>query len=177
MISVFVDITRRKEVDEQRIQALEMLRIAMQGAHAGTFELDLEDFSLRLSPEAVRIYGLPSTHDGRLTHIEWLDLVHPEDRDRRPPSSSGDEPDNASRSFEFRLREKEGKVRWLRALSHSLPISRGPGQTQIVGLIFDDTERKLAEEAARAGEALNLSISEASVDGITLLDAKATSRS
>ena len=86
-IALMLDITRRREVDEQRTQAIEMLRMALRGADAGLFELDLEDFSLRLSPEAVRIYGLPETHGAFLSHEEWMELVHPDDRALPPPAS------------------------------------------------------------------------------------------
>ena len=49
------------------------------------------------------------------------------------------------------------------SICNAIPSAKG-GMTRLAGLVFDDTERKLAEEAARAGEALNLSITEASAD-------------
>ncbi|WP_129794216.1 PAS domain-containing protein [Sphingosinicella sp. CPCC 101087] len=151
-IVVVVDTTRRRQVDEQRIRALDMLRMALQGAEAGTFELSLEDYSVRLSPEAVRIYGLPDSHDGKLTHRDWLELVNPEDA-ARPPllfADAGSAP--APRAFEFRLREQNGTVRWLRTLSHPVPADSGESP-RVVGLVFDDTERKEAEQKLQASEA------------------------
>ncbi|MGZ8347277.1 MAG: EAL domain-containing protein [Allosphingosinicella sp.] len=152
MILLMIDASQRREVDQQRARAIEMLRIALQGAQAGTYELDLGDFSLKLSPEAVRIYGLPSEHDGCLTHEDWLALVNPEDAARPPSFAPAGDGILPSRTFEFRLRERDGVVRWLRALSHPEPIVSG-ARRLIVGMIFDDTERKLAEQTLQAREA------------------------
>ncbi|MDB5683295.1 MAG: gmr 4 [Sphingomonas bacterium] len=148
-ITVAVDITQRRRIDEQRIHAIEMLTVALKGADAGTFELDVDDFSVRLSPEAARIYGLPTTHEGFITRTDWLDLIHPDDAMLPPPSSRG--PETKPRAFEFRLRERDGHVRWLRTLSHPIPIHKGE-RTSIIGLIFDDTERKEAEQRLQASE-------------------------
>ncbi|MEA3040490.1 MAG: hypothetical protein QOE79_3003, partial [Sphingomonadales bacterium] len=150
-IALILDITRRREVDEQRTHAIEMLRMALQGANAGLFELDLEDFSLQLSPEAVRIYGLPETHGEHLSHDHWLRLVHPDDRALPPPSSSRPELDRTPIAFEFRVRDPDGTIRWLSSLSHPIPIEKDE-HPRIVGLIFDNTERKLAEQRLVASE-------------------------
>jgi diguanylate cyclase (GGDEF)-like protein/PAS domain S-box-containing protein len=151
VISLMLDITQRREVDGQRNQAIEMLRMALQGANAGLFELDLEDFSLRLTPEAARIYGLPENHGELLTHEAWLEIVHPDDRALAPPSSTGPEMDRIPAAFEFRVRDPDGNVRWLSSLSHPIPMEKGKHK-RIAGLIFDDTERKLAEQRLLASE-------------------------
>jgi diguanylate cyclase (GGDEF)-like protein/PAS domain S-box-containing protein len=169
-IVVMLDTTRRREVDDQRDRAIEMLRMALQGADAGTFELDLDDYSVRLSPEAVRIYDLPEDHDGQLSHAEWAELVNPEDAAQPPPirAEAGAEP--APRSFEFRLREKDGHTRWLRTISHPI-ASDAAGARRIVGLIFDDTERKTAEQKLKAREAHLRLIQEAAHIGTYRTDA------
>ncbi|WP_114954330.1 EAL domain-containing protein [Sphingosinicella terrae] len=152
VLSVVVDATERRRVEAQRLRANDMLRMALDGADAGTFELNLEDFALRLSPEAVRIYGLPRDHDGRLSHEEWLALVDPRDSAHPPPVRAAGDGHALPRAFEFRLRERDGEVRWLRALSHPIPAEAGGGE-RLFGLIFDDTERKLAEQKLQSSEA------------------------
>jgi len=151
-IVVMLDTTRRRQIDEQRNRAIDMLRMALQGADAGMFELSLDDYSVRLSPEAVRIYGLPESHDGNLTHGDWLELVNPEDAAKPPPVAADPGVAPGPRAFEFRLRERDGAVRWLRTLSHPSPLGSG-AESRIVGLIFDDTERKVAEQKLQASEA------------------------
>jgi diguanylate cyclase (GGDEF)-like protein/PAS domain S-box-containing protein len=146
-----LDITRRREVDEERIHAIKMLNMALQGADAGLFELDLEDFSLWLTPEAIRIYGLPETHGPHLSHESWRQLLHPDDRAIPPPISSGAEAVSKPVALDFRVRDADGKVRWVRSLSHAIPSAKGE-MTRIAGLIFDDTERTEAEQKLLASE-------------------------
>ena len=150
-IALMLDITERREMDEQRTHAIEMLRMSLRGANAGLFELDLVDFSLQLSPEAARIYGLPETHGEYLSHEGWLGLVHPEDCSLPAPTSTRPEMDRTPISFEFRVRDPDGTVRWLSSLSLPIPIDKGK-HNRIVGLIFDNTERKRTEQRLLAGE-------------------------
>ena len=148
-ITVLLDITKRRELDEQRDHAIKMLHMAVQGADAGLYELDLEDFSLWLTPEALRIYGLPESHGPHLSHAEWRALLHPDDLDIPPPIASGEEAVSKPVALEFRVRDKDGRVRWLRSLSHAIPTAKG-AMTRLAGLVFDDTERKLAEQKLAA---------------------------
>ena len=151
-ITLLLDITRRREVDDQRDHAIKMLHMAVQGADAGLYELDLEDFSLWLSPEALRIYGLPESHGPHMSHAEWRTLLHPDDVDIPPPIDSGEKAAAKPVALEFRVRDNDGRIRWLRSLSHAIPSTKGE-MKRLAGLVFDDTERKLAEQKLRASEA------------------------
>ena len=150
-ITVLLDITKRRELDEQRDHAIKMLHMAVQGADAGLFELDTEDFSLWLTPEALRIYGLPEAHGPHLSHAEWRTLLHPDDLVIPPPIESGAQAVSKPIALEFRVRDKDGKIRWLRSLSHTIPSAKGE-MKRLAGLVFDDTERKLAEQKLQASE-------------------------
>ncbi|MBV9884090.1 MAG: EAL domain-containing protein [Sphingomonadaceae bacterium] len=150
-IALLLDITARHEVDEQRDRAITMLHMAVQGADAGLFELDLEDYSLWLTPEALRIYGLPESHGPHLSHAEWRTLLHPGDLDIPPPIASEKDCGSKPVALEFRVCDPDGGIRWLRSLSHAIPSAKG-NLTRLAGLVFDDTERKLAEQKLLAGE-------------------------
>ena len=150
-ITLLLDITKRRELDEQRDRAINMLHMAVQGADAGLYELDLEDFSLWLTPEALRIYGLPDSHSLHMSHAEWRSLLHPDDLDIPPPMASNEGVASRPIALEFRVQDKDDKIRWLRSLSHAIPSAKGD-MTRLAGLVFDDTERKLAEQELLASE-------------------------
>ena len=127
--------------------------MAVQGADAGLFELDLEDFSLppelprrcasTACPELARRL-MSATRNG-------CSLLHPDDSTLPPPLASGAQLGSEPVAFEFRVRDTDGKVRWLRSLSHAIP-SATDSMTRLAGLVFDDTERKLAEQKLLASE-------------------------
>jgi PAS domain S-box-containing protein len=79
--------------------------------------------------------------------IEFIEIIVPEDQplilENRKKLKS-----NSKLVFEdeFRIRTKNGDIRWVREITRSIrDRSGGPGNFQ--GLIYDITERKMAEEA------------------------------
>ena len=171
-ISVMLDTTRRRQVEAQRSEANEMLEMALAGAAAGTFELSLEDYSLRLSPRAARICGLPEDHDGHLAHDQWRDLIEADDAAKPLAALTDGSP---ARAFEVRLSApRGGRVRWLRALSN--PTSSADRESgRLFGLLFDDTDRKEAEQRLRASEAHLRLVQEAARIGSYQADAQVNS--
>ena len=151
VITVAQDITARKRAEQERQRSADMFQMALQGAGAGTWDLDLSDYSLRLSPEAVRIYGLRDDHCGLVSNEEWLSLVHPDDAVRALVSGTEFSESLHSPAIEFRVRGGDGKIRWLRTLGHIIRDAEDK-PIRMVGLIFDDTERKNAEQALQASE-------------------------
>ncbi|MDI6697079.1 MAG: GAF domain-containing protein [Anaerolineales bacterium] len=82
----------------------------------------------------------------------WQVLVYPEDmpialaRARRLLANQHD-------VSEFRIRRKDGAIRWLRDHGHPIWDATQGRVTRIYGAAQDITQRKLAEEASRAAEA------------------------
>src|SRR3954453_18567406 len=59
----------------------EELLLALEAAHAGTFRVDLRTRELRWSPSLSALYGL-APDEAPSSFEEFLDLVHPDDRER-----------------------------------------------------------------------------------------------
>ncbi|HTE19107.1 MAG TPA: PAS domain S-box protein, partial [Armatimonadota bacterium] len=74
------------------------------------------------------------------------------DEDREPTDRHAKAEVLAGRSYaqEFRCRDREGRVRWLREEVHVEPVA--PAHWRAVGVCFDITEQKQHEEAGRAAE-------------------------
>ncbi|MBI5717381.1 MAG: PAS domain-containing protein [Burkholderiales bacterium] len=85
--------------------------------------------------------------DGLLMHK----LRHPEDRARIEALTAARNATGAATEMEHRVLLPDGRVKWLHVLSAAAPAEQGLPVR--VGMVFDITARKQAEQALRASEA------------------------
>jgi len=101
--------------------------------------------------------------------IRWDQMVHPDDRAvfaGEARKLSGEPPRIVD--HEYRILRRDGAVRWVRDVGQSVPAA--PSATGLVnGLVWDVTERRLADEARRSEEVRLRSIFRASPTGIGLV--------
>src|SRR3546814_372184 len=163
-IVVAHDITDRKAAEKERQRTNDLLQFSLDGAGAGTWEVDLAGGLLRLSPAARRIYGFPQDHSGELKREDWAALVDPDSLTNMQESfrlfCSSQEPS----SMEFKIHGVDGRERWLRALGRA-DFDQCGCPVRIGGLVYDDSERKRAEEEMRASEAHLRLVQEAALIG------------
>ena len=106
--------------------------------------VDEDSESIYVSPQVVELLGIEQ--DEWLTDpYAWRHHVHPEDIDRAwdeyRHAYNAHEPLN----HEYRMVHEDGSVRWV--LEQAYPIDDEQGHPWLIqGVIFDITERKLAEE-------------------------------
>ena len=74
------DITGRQRHEQELREARQRLAEAQAIAHIGSWEWDIAKDEVRWSDELHRLYGVPA--DARLGYESFLDLVHPDDRER-----------------------------------------------------------------------------------------------
>ena len=157
---VVVDITeQRRALEALRIDQ-QRLEIAQAAGGIGSWDWDLRSNEVRCSPEYGPLYGLPS---GELAPPvdQWIDFVHPEDRERvRQEISQALAAGEDCRS-EFRVVWPDGTVHWLSCKGR---IFRNPaGQaTRVIGVNIDITDRKHAEDVARENDRLFRDMADAS---------------
>lgn len=128
-----------------------LARAAIGAAHQGVFDMDFRSGLLTLSPESAHMVGL-SAHETTLSQSDWLDHIHPEDRDvyTKALEEYRQRPGMAFR-LEFRARGAEGPYRWLELRATIVSEQQVP--SDCLGLISDITQRKEAEFAQHAAEA------------------------
>jgi len=150
-VGVSFDITDRKHKDERLRRNEESLRLAVEGAGMATWELDLETLEGEWSANRFGLLGMPERPDHRGTVEDWLARVHPEDEPMVRAAAFGCFRDGKPYTIEYRiLRADTGEERWLQ--SHGNRIEQGPETMRFVGISFDVTERKRAEEELRESE-------------------------
>ncbi len=101
----------------------------------------------RIDEQERALLGLPA---GRhtLDLDEFLGRVHEDDREDVTRQVRSLLVEGAQDQCDFRYRRPDGALRWLR--SHGAAVRDGAGRvTRVVGINYDDTERKQAEESLR----------------------------
>ncbi|MBO0859066.1 MAG: PAS domain-containing protein [Chloracidobacterium sp.] len=150
VIGVVINITERKRVEEALRENEERLRMALEGAKAGVWEVKFVPYSAYWSKEYRDLFGFSESDEA--TNEVWATRVHPNDLQRVVDGnnallSSGK---NEMRQ-EFRIVHPIHGERWIldfvrvRRDQAGHPISFG-------GINLDVTDRRRAEEKLRESE-------------------------
>ncbi|RIW06594.1 PAS domain S-box protein [Azospirillum brasilense] len=173
-MSVYLlDITRRRQAEDDLRKSKDRLSLALESALAGTFDWDLTNGQGHWSDETFRIFGLdPAVHE--TTSAVWRSVVHPDDFDIATLKAQAEmlAERRAYIRLEYRIIQPGGAVRWVSSIGR---VSYGPDGTPLHfnGLNLDITERKALEEALRRSEerlTIALAASEAGIWDFDLRD-------
>ncbi|RIH80951.1 Signal transduction histidine-protein kinase ArlS [Calidithermus terrae] len=146
--AVIQDVRARKQAEAALLESRERLALTMEAGSLGIWDSDLLAHRTYWSPEQERLFGLePGSFDGG-----FGERIHPDDRERvlrrlaEARAAGGDYDD------EYRVVWPDGTVRWLAARGRVYRDAQGRA-VRILGVNFDVTRRKEAEERLRASEA------------------------
>jgi PAS domain S-box-containing protein len=141
---VSIDIEDRKRAEEALKESQRRLEEAQRIAHVGHWDRDLETGLITWSDEIYRILGLP-LEERYSPRTEWLDVAHPQDRQRL--SLALEEMQRGIRRFdlEFRIVRPSGEVRFLHSQGDVIHDERGRPLHRF-GTAQDITERRSVED-------------------------------
>ena len=149
-------LAQHRAAEETRKESEARLRLAMEGARLGVFEIDLAGNRVRLDPRAVEVTGAEFPADGWLRldgpeAADWTRRVHPDDLAARDMANetirSGT--DETVR-MEYRFLRPDGEWVWLthwRAVVARDPATGAP--RRVIGIILDTTDRARSEADLR----------------------------
>jgi len=137
---------RRAEAEASFRASEERLRVAQEAGAVGTFEL-CHDGTLVVSSEFCRIWGIPERSVVPLA--ELAALIHPDDAVLLNTLDAGAVPTDGLGYVEYRIRHAStGEIRWIARRGEVVGTSAG-GQPRVLGVCYDITLRRTAEEALR----------------------------
>ncbi|MFZ5539651.1 MAG: PAS domain-containing protein [Pseudomonadota bacterium] len=147
IVGALLDVTEIKEAEETQRLLAERLALASRTAGIGIWDMDLHTQQMVWNDQMYRIYGLPP--DGPPpTSADWLrHSVHADDRERVAAKTEEFMRRGGTYQDEHRVVLSDGTERWIdsRAFLYR-PDPDGPGR--VIGVNFDVTERKAAEQRA-----------------------------
>ena len=127
------------------VSDIERRALALTGAGDMIWDWDVPNDRVFTSPETEALLGLKRGALGGQA-AEWLELLHPLDRDRFRAALDGVLDQRRGRLFlEFRLRTLDGHYMWFALKARPVVASDGE-VVRLVGTLTDVTEFKTAEE-------------------------------
>ncbi len=130
------------ERSEQRHrQLVESVQVILWRADAATARFTY------VNPEAEQLLGYPAAAWTAGVSF-WIDHVHPGDRDLAQSKLLSIAKTGNAQTFEHRMIAAGGRVVWLKTSIRLVASQAGAGE--LVGVMMDVTERKLAQEGAEA---------------------------
>jgi PAS domain S-box-containing protein len=163
-----IDITERREAEEEVAATYRHLKLAMSAARMAAWTYDLHKDIASTTENLREIYGLASV-DG-LEH--GMSLVHSEDRSRHRETVAHAVNHGTPYHSVFRIiRPDNGQVVWLD--ERAVPVTGGDGQlAALSGVVVDITERKRSEQALRDNEERLQAILDTAMDAIITIDCR-----
>ncbi|HEY9646744.1 MAG TPA: PAS domain-containing protein, partial [Chroococcidiopsis sp.] len=143
LVGTVLDISDRKQAEEQLRNLSDRLSLAIQSGAIGTWDWDIIH-EATWDQRMYEIYGLQDL--GRpATYQDWLDCLHVDDRDTAEAALHSALQGNQDFDIEFRIwRHSDGQLRWVKATAM---VQRDPEgrPLRMTGINYDITERKQAE--------------------------------
>ncbi len=168
IIAIISDVTDRKKAEKQTRESEERFRLVAETIR-DVFWLESVDTKdiIYISPEYDNIWGRPRLNLEKSPN-EWIEAIHPDDRERTLIFVSAQMEEGNSYSHEYRVVQPDGNVRWIH--ERGFPIKDDGGKvTMYAGICSDLTRRKKAEEEIQRSKARIESIFRAAPIGIGLV--------
>ena len=139
-------------------------RMVAQTAGIGTWSMDPATQTVVICRTMSRILGLPEKRHQRAAS-EWERDIHPDDLPGLKQALHDSIASKLPLNIEHRVRRPDGRIVWLLTRGRFIENLHGT-PSSLVGACLDITDRKNAEEAARASEERYHQLAERSPDGI-----------
>jgi len=143
-----LDITENRRKEQALRESEERLQFAIEGNQYVVWETDIENNQVWFSESFSSIFGYPLQEVYSLN--KWVDIVHPDDLNNASQTLQNLIEGSSEQFYtEFRMKDSEGKIRWVLNMGKTFERNGEGKAKRIVGLLSDITERKTNEEKMR----------------------------
>ena len=147
LVGTILDITERKQVEDERRNLADRLSLAVRSAAIGIWDWDVRSDLLSWDQRMFELYGLDPA-DFSSAYDAWVRGLHPEDRAASERAIQQALRGEQEFDTEFRVVHPDGTIRDIKA--YGLVQRGGDGEPLgMIGVNFDITERKRAEVRLR----------------------------
>lgn len=151
IVGVSREITERKLAEAALVESESRWNFALESAGQGVWDHNLRDGTAYFSPTWRRMRGIGLDEPIDPSREAWLDVVHPDDRERlireTNQQNSGELPRN---SFEYRERHRDGHYIWILSRGKPVEFMEDGSVARVIGTDTDITSLKLAEAKVAA---------------------------
>jgi diguanylate cyclase (GGDEF)-like protein/PAS domain S-box-containing protein len=140
------DVTAEKAAAAAQFENIEKLRLAVDAAELVYWEWERDTDRLHWGRDPSALVGANESRSSRWS--EYMQIVHPDDRDRYLANVNAAWERAGACSNEYRVIRHDGQVTWLS--SHGRTLADAKGRVyRMIGVSQDITDRKRQEEEAR----------------------------
>ncbi|MGP1383382.1 MAG: hybrid sensor histidine kinase/response regulator [Thainema sp.] len=141
-----------KQAEDSLRKSEERLRLAVEAAQLGTWDIDLKTAQAIWSEQHFTILGYEPVATGEANEAMWDSRLHPEDREHVIQAWQQSQQEHQLYQAEYRVtRADNGQIAWLAALGSFTYDANGEA-VRSLGVVFDISDRKQAEMALVAQE-------------------------
>jgi PAS domain S-box-containing protein len=148
--TVIRDLSERKQHENALRASEQRLKLAMQVARMGTWDWNLVTDEDNWDESTHQLFDVPLGAFER-TVDAFAARVDQADQDALSQMIAQCRETGAPFDLEYRVRHRDGQIRWLHSLGHTYFDDSGK-PLQMIGIVQDITARKDAETAVRASE-------------------------
>ncbi len=154
------DISDRKQTEDALSESEERLRLALNAANQGLYDLNLQTGDAIVSPEYAQMLGY-DPENFQETNAFWLQRLHPDDLQRTNQVYQDYIAGRLDQyQVEFRQRTKQGDWKWILSTGSIVAWDKDGNPLRMLGIHTDISDRKQAEEALRQTNAILNTINE-----------------
>jgi two-component system sensor histidine kinase/response regulator len=148
-VGVVIDVTARKEAENQLKTLAQRLTLATQALQAGIWDWDVRTDRIIWDEKMYELYGIPKNL--QVDYQMWADAVVPQDLPAAAAVLQLVIASKSQRSAEFRIKLPNGTIRYILA-AEGVVLDDAGQVAHVIGVNIDTTEGKESEDALRLSE-------------------------